>query len=87
MDNKEAICRIQTHMTMHRLYEPNAVFINEALNLAIKALHEQEPKAIKDAMCVDGHLMGKCPKCFMILTVQDHPKFCGTCGQEVKWND
>ena len=42
MDNKEAIYRIQDHMRVHRLYEPNAFLINEALNLAIKALHERE---------------------------------------------
>lgn len=44
MDNKEAIYRIQDYMRVHRLYEPNAVWINEALNLAIKALHEREPE-------------------------------------------
>lgn len=46
-----------------------------------------ESQTIKDMMNVGGHLMGKCPRCGKILTVQDHPMFCGVCGERVKWNE
>lgn len=48
-------------------------------------LKEQEPKTVKEMIVVGGHLMGKCPKCSKILTVQDHPIACGFCGQAAKW--
>lgn len=38
MEKEEAIRRIRDHMKIHRLYEPQAVYINEAFELAIKAL-------------------------------------------------
>lgn len=42
MGNKEIIRRIKEHMIVHKLNEPQAVHITEALNSAIKALEEQE---------------------------------------------
>ena len=41
MTNKEAIRRILDHKRVHSLNEPRAVLINEALDLAIKALEER----------------------------------------------
>lgn len=41
MTNKEAIRRIKEHKIIHSLNEPRAVLINEALDLAIKALEER----------------------------------------------
>ena len=49
-------------------------------------LKAQEPKTVKEMLVVGGHLMGKCPRCCKILTVQDHPIACGFCGQAVKWD-
>lgn len=43
MTREEAIERIKDHMVVHKMNEPRAIKISEALELAIKAL-EQEPK-------------------------------------------
>ncbi len=51
MTNKEAIRRILDHKRVHSLNEPRAVLINEALDLAIKALEfidENYPKTFID---------------------------------------
>lgn len=86
MTNQEAIERIEQHMRIHFASEyPHAVYITEALNLAIEALKAQEPKSAKEMLVVGGHLMGKCPRCGKVLTAQDCPMFCGVCGQGVKW--
>lgn len=42
MTNKEAIRRILDHKRVHSLNEPRAILINEALDLAIKALEESK---------------------------------------------
>lgn len=42
MTREEAIARIKDHMIVHKMNEPRAIYISEALNMAIKAL-EQEP--------------------------------------------
>lgn len=42
MDNKEAIRRIREHQAVHHLNEPKAVLINEALDLAVEKLSEDE---------------------------------------------
>ena len=39
---EEAIDRIREHMVIHKLNEPRAVKITEALNMAIEALKEQK---------------------------------------------
>lgn len=39
---EEAIARIKDHMIVHKMHEPRAVYISEALDMAIKAL-SQEP--------------------------------------------
>ena len=44
MTNKEAIRRILDHKRVHSLNESRAVLINEALDLAIKALEQTEVK-------------------------------------------
>lgn len=53
---------------------------------ALALLKEQEAKTVKGMLVVGGHLMGKCPKCYKVLNVQDHPVACGFCGQKVKWD-
>ena len=42
MTNEEAIARIREHKIIHKMNEPRAIYISEALDLAIKAL-KQEP--------------------------------------------
>lgn len=47
MTNQEAIERIEQHMRIHFASEyPHAVYITEALNLAIEALKEREPRVM-----------------------------------------
>ena len=90
MTNQEAIYRIQDHMRIHRLYEPNAVLINEALNEAIKALHRREPKKVDNIHGTSVSAMGNCPSCERVLNTGFLPgetftDFCYHCGQAVKW--
>lgn len=59
---------------------------NDLLCDALEVMKTQEPKTVKKMLVVGGHLMGKCPRCCKILTVQDHPIACGFCGQAVKWD-
>jgi rubrerythrin len=42
MTDEEAIARIRDHMIIHKMDEPRAIYISEALEKAIKAL-EQHP--------------------------------------------
>lgn len=42
MTNQEAIKRIKVHKEIHLMLEPNALLITEALDMAIKALEQQE---------------------------------------------
>ena len=62
-----------------------AICIEEIATDALSLLKAQEPKTVKEMLVVGGHLMGKCPRCCKILSVQDHPIACGFCGQVVKW--
>lgn len=46
MTREEAIKRIKIHMLIHRMAEDRAVYITEALNMAIEALETQSQKWI-----------------------------------------
>lgn len=41
MTREEAIKRIEYHKIAHKLNEPRAIFISEALDMAIKALEQE----------------------------------------------
>ena len=41
MTKEEAISRIKEHIVIHKMDEPRAILISEALEMAIKALKEQ----------------------------------------------
>ena len=45
MTREEAIARLKNHKIAHKMNEPRAIYISEALDMAIKALG-QEPKWI-----------------------------------------
>ena len=47
MTNQEAIERIKDHIDIHKIYEKNAVYISEALDVAISALQAQDSKTRK----------------------------------------
>lgn len=83
MDNKEAIRRILEHKRVHSLNEPRAVLINEALDLAIKALERPQGEWI----IVDDteRFIAKCSVCGRIedsRMVKDYP-FCH-CGADMR---
>ena len=91
MDNKEAIYRIQNHMVRHRLYEPQALFITEALNMGIKALADLEPiepyESEGDFICGNQGL-----ECGIVGyrnqntgEIEKLCNYCPMCGRKVKW--
>lgn len=60
---------------------------DELKNDILVLLKEQEPKTViithQNEYCKDG----KCPSCGHELDDNMHPKYCGYCGQAVKWNE
>ena len=54
---------------------------------ALKLLKKMQKVKVKNIKLIGDHVMGTCPGCLRILTIQDHTGFCGTCGQAVKWYD
>lgn len=47
MTRNEAIDRIREHMAIHKLNEPRAVKITEALNMAIEVLKAEQPRIMR----------------------------------------
>lgn len=41
MTREEAVARIENHKIVHKMNEPRAIYISEALDMAIKALEQQ----------------------------------------------
>ena len=41
MTNEEAIARIRNHKIAHKMNEPRAIYISEALDMAIKSLEHE----------------------------------------------
>jgi len=91
MDNQEAICRIREHMKIHGTEGGRAVRINEALDMAIKALADLSPSTVTafetpveryhDVVRFDG----SCPICFCYL--KRSWKACPMCAERIKWDD
>lgn len=52
MTNEEAIARIREHKIIHKMNEPRAIYISEALDLAIKTLEQQPCEYDPDISCV-----------------------------------
>ena len=92
MDAKEAIQRIQKFMVDNRLYEPEAALMNEALNMAIKVLAEQEPiapyESEGDFVC--GNQGNECGvvgyRNQNTGGVEKLCNYCPMCGRKVDWN-
>ena len=71
MTREEAITRIKDHMSVHNICEERAVYITEALNMAISAL--QQPEIIR---CKD------CKKCVIEILCNDY-----WCDGKRVWED
>lgn len=89
MKPEEAIWRIKDHCEVHRLNEPQAIRITEALNLAISALEKQIPKEPTGDLSIVPHL--RCPNCHravvVVLYSGDRFPFCQWCGQALDWGE
>lgn len=49
-------------------------------------LKEQEPKLVEIDGQLGGIKYGRCPECGKGLNEEVYPRWCGFCGQAVKWN-
>lgn len=89
MTNKEAIRRILDHKRVHSLNEPRAVLINEALDLAIKALEERPQGEWKETGYETGALgityrQTQCSNCGWEHALPMWWNFCPNCGAEMR---
>ena len=88
MTRDEAISRIKDHKVVHKMNEPRAIYISEALDMAIKAL-EQEPRL--KAKWIDNSDGGRicnppwnrytCSNCGRH---SDMENYCCNCGAEIE---
>ena len=95
MTPQEAIQRIKQHNEIHSKVEKFAIYITEALNMAIEALKKQIPK--KPDYWGDGYADGvlcydyaKCPVCERDFECDINDwgcKYCADCGQALDWSD
>lgn len=92
MTYQEAIERIKIHNEHHSQQERFAIYITEALNMAIEALEKQIPKK---PINFEKHYY-ECPCCKQDLGVSDDDifvyenpikKYCSNCGQALGWSD
>ena len=90
MNAQEALARIKEHRDIHFHNELNAIYITEALDMAIEALEKQIPKKV--ILGYDEHDSICCPNCkgeLMSMDWYDHWKcnYCEVCGQTLDWSD
>lgn len=95
MDAKEAILRIKEHNRIHQMKEPPAVYITEALNMAVAALEKQIPKPPiaynqlrrqgRQQVLLDDYETYKCPTCGSDVVGSGF--YCWNCGQRLDWGD
>lgn len=87
MTEKEAIARIKDHMIVHALNEERAVYITQALNMAIKALEEiqqyREIGTVEKCQEAIEKQKAKKPECYVYREVGKI--LCPNCG-EVFWD-
>jgi rubrerythrin len=82
MTSYEAIQRIQTHNEIHSRKEPNAIYITEALQIAVKALEKQIP--LKPTTFGKG--LFDCAFCGRVLEKHSH-NYCPKCGHKLDWSE
>lgn len=89
MTPQEAIQRLKQHNEHHSKKERFAVYITEAIQMAIEALEKQIPKKVE---FLDGGDVLLCPCCGFDLmgsvNEPDHdPYYCFECGQALDWSN
>lgn len=87
MTPQGAIMRIKEHNQIHSKKERNAVFITEALNMAVSALEKQIPKKPLDKSMEYNGEYGECPCCHKPLYEFNDMFVCSSCGQALDWSD
>lgn len=83
MKLEEAILRIKEHIAVHQYKEPHAIYITEALEMAIDALKKQIPQQIKE-IHVNKYY---CPSCESENNAEQGvvwDLYCPQCGQALK---
>ena len=89
MKPEEAIKRIDEHIAVHRLNEPHAIYITEALQMAKDALKKQIPK--KPTGEHYAHM--RCPSCNHRIPSRQgsssrrRDNWCNYCGQAIDWGE
>lgn len=59
----------------------------DVLNLLKTQTPVKVNKNIASPFCGRMIYHSQCPQCRKTINSEDNPKFCGRCGQAVKWND
>ncbi len=70
MTNEEAIARIRNHKIAYKMHEPRAIYIPEALDVAVEALENIEE--IAEIIKSDIDAETKCKMISNILTAKPH---------------
>lgn len=92
---EEAIARIRDHQIVHKMYEPRAIYISEALDLAIEAL-ERESKTGRWIRHDTGHsIYYDCSLCGCVAPSTEMAdkilwkmaNYCPDCGSKMKKED
>lgn len=86
MTEQEAVGRIKNHIEIHSRKEPFfAIYITEALDMAVEALGKQIPKKVKQTF-KNGYDLVYCPRCGVRFIQYGRP-FCEECGQALDWSE
>lgn len=88
MNAQEALTRIKEHRDIHFHNELNAIYITEALDMAIEALEKQIPKKpIKAKEHIMYSMCYICPNCQKNFSGTGIASYCYHCGQALDWSD
>ena len=82
MTNEEAIARIREHKIIHKMNEPRAIYISEALDMAIKAL--KRPTSRWSRQTDTYHDYYECENCGIGVGLDDVRNFCPNCGAKME---
>ena len=91
MTRKEAVYRIENHITVHRIGLYPHVKLGEALNMAIESLEKGIP--IRPIMRIEekgfnkGRIYPHCPICDTMPVSHPNVSYCDKCGQAIDWSE
>lgn len=85
MNVQEALARIKEHRDIHFHNELNAIYITEALDMAIEALEKQIPKKPLYEKTYGDCAVYSCPVCKDETMILNGDNYCTMCGQKLDW--